>query len=264
MDTPAPRTQSAKAYYRAFIRETYTRLRPHEQAAQLGLSPHYVMKLRSELIRAGVVDPAERAGPMRPWSDDELVRARLLIEEGKSVAQVARALGRSYHAVVCALQKHEGGVERVRRQELCRVRSLWETAQLFGVSYPRAFVWVRERWLKARRNGAWRHAGPAQRAKTKRVAYLVSDDAIMAFLSVREAWVTYDPADITDAAWRAAAEDARAAAGGFWITAQDYASQAYYAREHGSKLVRQGRVPYETRKILGAWYVWIENDHTVR
>lgn len=246
-----PRSRAAHQHHVATIRATYATHTVAEQMQLLGISRSYTLKLRSRLIRAGAVDPADRVG-RAAWTATKIADIQMALENGESLRTIARRCKTTPNAIIQALDARGLSVTAIRQDALWQVRTLNQVAALFGVTHGRVTLWRQKKWLKARPNGSW-----AARKKTAFAYLLVSDEALLAFLQVREAWPFYDPDAITDPDWREAAQDARANAGGRWVTARDYAESRGYAPSYGAEQIRRGDVALPTQKIGNQWYIWI-------
>lgn len=181
-----------------------------------------------------------QSGHRRAWKVTEVRELDGLIRKGTATHIIARKLGRPIWALH---NRHD--LARKRRGVVYRRE---EVARLFGVDGASVAAWQTHGWLPRTRNGAnqeqraeaeqqsyaafykelfpsfeGEHAAPP--ASRKHAHYLLTDTAIEAFMANRATWYAWDPAAITDPAWRSLAETLRAQSDGHWLTTEEFADR---------------------------------------
>lgn len=228
--------------HRAYIARTWRRSTPAQQARALGLSLHYVLRLRSQLIRAGVCDPTQRAGKARPWATATIREIITRIRAGYDLEAIAPHYGVTPDSISAALLARGYTVEQLRAGH---VWTQYGLARLFGVDTYTMEVWVRAGWLVP--------TTPPTRRKARR---LFTRAGVQVMLRNRLTWPAWAPEQIADADLRAYARFARTQAGGRWVKAQDKARRMGYSPRSVGSLVRHGTFGAETVRVAGAWFVW--------
>lgn len=254
--TRLPRQRTRTLYQLALIRTTWSSHTAREQAAALGVSLGRVNQLRAQLLQRGLVDLYARRG-RRFWTSEEADRLQTLLEDGCSVARSAEVLRRTPSAIYSAVRFHSPHetIDGIRDQPWAAVRSRRQVAALFGVSSWTVGRWIDHGWLVARRNAYSR-----ARAQTYQRQYLITDTALRAFLTVREAWPDYPIEQITDADWRQLAAQARPANmgvllpdGSAWISVADYAARTRRRPEWIWVQCRTAQLV--ARRVAGRWQI---------
>lgn len=193
------------------------------------------------------------------WTEDDRADIVDRLQAGETLPTVARAYGVSTSALSARLARWGLTVDAVRAATVA-ARPLRQVAALMGVGDSVVGTWIARGLLRARRNGrkpaSARRQNAAGRAVGDRRHLFVHDLDLLAFLSERRAWPSWEPAAITDPSWREAAEEARRAAGGRWVRAADLAARWHYTRGQGERWVRTGRIAGETVRWGLAYYVW--------
>jgi hypothetical protein len=189
-----------------------------------------------------MANKGNQSGRRRAWKKVEVVELDRLVRQGKPAHIIARKLGRPTWAIY---NRHD---LIARRKGV--VYGHQQIARLFGVDKGIPAIWQKHGWLPRTRNGAY----AAQQADEQRqeydaffrelepgfvsvrdeersvtpgrmAAYLITDTAIEAFMANRATWYAWEPANITDGAWRALAETLRAQTDGRWLTTQEVADR---------------------------------------
>lgn len=233
---------------RQFLVDTHASLTVAEQAAALGRPEQGVTRQRTHLSRAGKIRVEESAMLTKLWKPEEDDKIRDWIERGYSVRRIAKELRRSVSSIYDRVADYHGGVTKLRNG-LLAVRTLKQTAELFGVPYQVATDWIRYGWLKAKRN-----AGKKPAKAHERHYYLITDEALITFIENRQTWPTWEPKWIADSDWRRVAEEARADAEGRWLTTKQIALQRGVSEECVCKWCRVYGLP--AHQIGRRYYVW--------
>jgi hypothetical protein len=236
-----------------------------------------------------VANKGNQSGHRRAWKKDELRELDRLVRQGKPAHVIARKLGRPQWAIY---NRHD---LTERRRGVVFGRG--EVARLFGVDDARVTIWQRNGWLPRTHNGAyaaqqadeqqqsydaWRSElepgfvsmrdEPQSIKPGRMAAYLITDTAIEAFMTNRATWYAWNPADITDGAWRALAETLRAQSNGRWLTTQEVADRLgvvvgtvhmWHQREwtDGLTVARYGTRLYWWSEDLDTWTQPSERRH---
>lgn len=195
---------------RAFLVETHTTHTAVEQARALGRDYDTLCYQRQRLIKAGLIAPHTRryARVYTPQEDATIVE---MVQDGRSLAAIARRLGRSYSSLYSHIDADLGGLKALRCREVGAIRTPREVAQLFGYSRQTIRKWIDRGWLRVTRNRVGTY-------RLRKAPALIADDAIQTFMARRDLWPAWHPADITDPDWRDYGRALRAAAGGHWVT----------------------------------------------
>lgn len=242
----SPRTRAAAIYHYEAVIRTYRTHSPAEQAALLGLSRDYILKLRSRAIQEQRVTPRERV--YQPtWSDADDRRLVALLRAGWSIPRISAALQRPQEGIYTHILDRGESIDSIRAGHVWTLNQLMA---LFAVSYTTVAGWMRRRWLPLQRNAA-RGSGP-------NIGYLITRDHLHHFVQLRTAWPTYDPADITDVPLRTTAQAARRFARGHWEKVGDWAERRGYARRYGVELARSQE--RETQVLGTTMYIWIPDE----
>jgi hypothetical protein len=161
---------------RAFLIRTAAILTPAQQAGALDMPLDAVWGQRYCLRKRGALHD----GAYSNWTEAEIFRARVMVNDGKSPAQVGRALGRSGHAVLAKLNTLGMNVRReLARSEGMDVR---EVARELGVSRHAVFDWIRRGQLVATR-----------RRVLRQTVYSVSYAAVLSFITERGGYTAMRP-----------------------------------------------------------------------
>lgn len=194
----------------------------------------------------------------RRWTADEDDQLRHLISQGWSTRRIAGVLRRPIDGVYRRAAHRYGGIDALRH-ELFAVRSGREMLTLMGIQQHTLKLWIARGWLRA-------HRGYGRKSRnTARLRLLVSDDALDAFLAIRDAWVTWEPGQMTDADWRARAEEVRAKAHGRWVRTDTLAREMGVSLRTAQSWVRLWETT-RTRSVLKVaerWHVWVANDDSI-
>lgn len=179
------------------------------------------------------------------WTANDDERLYTLIQSGSNVLCIARAFHRSAKRIYERAGERYGGFDAIRSGAFS-VRTAVEVGRLFSVHHEVVRLWIGRGYLQAKRNASspgahYRH-------------YLITDEALIAFLSVREAWVSYTPRQIQDVDWRRLAEECHAAVPGEWLIPKQVGR--CYNRRAGEvrDWIRQGVLP--ATRIGGLLFVW--------
>lgn len=235
----------------AFLINTFADLSPHEQAEQLKRSHRSVATRRSNLIIAGRLDPRQRKG-RRLWSAEEDARLVELLANGLSFVRIASVLRRT-HGSVAQRSRLLGGTTLLRRpRNGHQVRTAHEIAILFGVSGPQVRAWIKAKWLKA------------SRISRKRCSpYLITDTALMDFITRRNSWFAWKPERIIDPDWREMATWERRRARGNWLTTAQAAARIGRSRDYVLDQITAGKLPAQ-RHGRQRYYVWSRDLEALR
>lgn len=224
------------------IIQTFATHTAREQAEALGVCYERVVRLRGRLAREGKIDFRQRCH-RRPWSTDEDNLLCDMIQEGKSLRAIARKLGRTETAVLIRAKREHGGMTWLKNAWFAPM-TLRDVARLFGLSCSkRAAWWIQQGWLRGTRHG-----------RRRGYTWRVSQGAILDFLVVREVWMAWDPALMTDPDLRAEAVRLRAEAGGHWIKLATWAKDRGFSVKTGYKWVGAGLL--SGVKYNNHWYIW--------
>lgn len=227
----------------AFLISTHSGLSTHQQAEKLARSHAGVTSRRVALMRAGRLDPCQRK-TCRRWSAEEDQRLLELLGEGLPLTRIASILHRTYTAISERCQKI-GGVPWLRRPENGhQVRTASEVGALFGVDYRRVCHWIEGGWLKARRNRKMLHSH-----------WLITDSALMDFVSDRRSWFAWKAERITDPDWREMAVWERRRARGRWLTTGQAAQHIGSNKWFILRQIVAGKLP-AVRHGQQRYYVW--------
>lgn len=200
---------------------------------------------------SGRARPAARR-PLPPQAfvlPDPIARAVEMIQDGQPMAEIARQLNMaSVRALRWHLARYGVRVRDVRRAPAARVFSLERLAALFSSTPTRIRRWIRMGALVATRNETEKRRSPRQRM------VLITEQAVLDFLAVREQWPSWEPASITDSDLRMEAERLREEAGGHWVQLAAWARAHGYTPNAASQWVAAGLIPaIPYGRVL---YVW--------
>lgn len=214
-----------------------------DQAARTGLAYATITDYRQMLRAEGLLPPVARC------SLDDIAE---YIQDGLSVNDIARKLKVHPDSVSRRLRDARVRIADLRDAGLARVHTAVDVARLMGVSHATVRQWIARGWLHGRRN----HGGqPAKHPKKRK--WLITEQALIAFLSVREAWPGWQPASVRDPDLRAEASRLRIASGGHWLKVADLARRCGYHSNYGDDWVRLGLLSSARVMRYGrAWYVW--------
>ena len=244
----------------AFIISTYDTLTAREQTRRAGVNYTRLARMRRRLLASGALDPAQRAYS-RPWSEGEDLYLASCLQLGMSVPQAAARVGRPLAGTRNHITRL-GGTDVYRRAAGAEVRTLCDVARLFGCYKHAPNLWMRHGWLAVRHNNAKRQA-LGLRGKPKkgyRGYYLVTDDAILAFIENRMTWPAWEAARITDPLWREYAEDQRAAANGHWVSLGELTTRYHYARSTVQGWLARGKLDGVARTSYGHMHFFWSAD----
>lgn len=134
-----------------------------------------------------VDDPYRNRRAPRVWTRERLSKLEGLIDQGMTDAQIAARLETTEMAVTLA-----------RRRKLALpagTSTIWtagRVARLFGVDTKTVALWMRNGWLKVRRNDKY----------GRRIVWVTTEDDLTVFVENPAYWHVWEPARMTDAAWR--------------------------------------------------------------
>lgn len=226
-----------------YLIRTYPTLTAQQQADELQRTYSSVIDRRSQLIQAGQLDPCQRK-LQRLWSKGEEAYLLELLAEGLPLSRIATRLQRTYSAVMCHCRKI-GGVPWLRRpKDGHQVRTIDEVAALFGTYEGPVRHWIDAGWLAARRN-----------SKRRGSHWLITDAALMDFISNRLTWFAWKADRITDPDWKAHALWERERARGHWLTTQQAGEQLNTNRTFVLRQIIAGKLP-ATRHGQQRYYIW--------
>jgi transposase len=231
---------------------TYTTHSTREQAAIIGRSVASVVQKRCILIKKALVDPKCRK-KQRLWTDNERYLIEELIIQGYSINHIAQRLTDRSADAIRGFILYSGRTLREMRSGLFAVRGVCDVARLFGVHPNTVVRWIGKHWLYARRNIG------QQKKHRQRYARLITDESIQKFMTVREAWPTWEPAWIHDSDWNREAMDIRKAARGRWIRPRDAAKMLYYSEKTILYWLNRGKWQVTTMKHGKHWYIWLSD-----
>lgn len=212
------------------------------------------------MIKAHTIGQIRKSGrtkaapppPLQPQSfalPERLALAVELIQDGVPMAEVAQAINvPSVRALRWHLYRHGVRVRKVLRSPASRVFSMEALAIIFSTTTTKVRRWVRFGALKGRRNRTEKQHSPQQRKM------LITEQAVLDFLAVREQWPSWEASDITDPDLRAEAERIRAEAGGHWVMLADWAREQGYSATAARQWVSAGLLVVHTYGRV--YYVW--------
>jgi hypothetical protein len=195
---------------------------------------------RRRLIRSGHLDNTKRAKSARISSVQrrEILR---LYDEGWSPTSIAAILTCTPNRARRVIEDRGTG----RNTAPGKTYLLTDLARAFGGMDSLLRNAVREGWLSGG------HVGPNLRHN-----YSLAD--VIDFLRVREAWVFYEPRHIINPDIRQAAELARRATPGRWVSVSELHVSLDLPRTTIVDLFCDGRFAgYETAKILHGHFLWL-------
>jgi hypothetical protein len=189
-----------------------------EQAEVLGVVPSRVAHMRRKLYTAGTLARVRPVVTPRTYTEAEIAQVVQQLRAGRTLRQIADAGGYAYAALQSALRRRN--IHASDEQLRGGAMSLRETARLMGVSVSAVRIWTDARLLATAPIGRARPDG--RRDPRVRMGHLI------AFLSERAVWMSYDPAQIADAAVRGAATRARAACPGRWWPTRELSAALHF------------------------------------
>lgn len=204
-----------------------------EVARELGLHPGTVGEYRTRLRAAGALPPAT---PRRKFAPEAEATALRMLAAGVPAAQVAREYGVSETRI----RQIPGYRPAVEGRIAERLYTLDDVAGVFGVSKKAARAWLTRGYLAAGRLGEPPKAPRRGRRLRDRRPYLISMPDLVAFVQDRRAWMSYDPARISEPDLRRVAERYRAEAPGEWLDARALARLAHYSATAVRRWLRAG------------------------
>jgi hypothetical protein len=159
---------------------------PMDLAAALHVKIQSARRYRHLLIQEGAIPP------LHPRIDMD--HARLMIEDGSSIKDAARALGIPTNSLILRFHRRYGGVDILRDDVVYSAR---EFARILG--------WTHTRTTKALTR--WRGAGmiEAKKRPGQRLNWRIPATALTAFLDREDCPLS--PADIADPSWREYRQD---------------------------------------------------------
>lgn len=161
---------------RAYLIRTAPTLTPAEQAQVLGLPIKIVQTQRHYLRKLGRLSD----GAIANWTCEERERARVMVRDGKSLAQIGNALGRSANAVLEQLTLWGMNVRReLARSDGMDVR---DAAEALGVNRDVIIDWIRRGFLRASR-----------RRILRQTVYSISYTAVLSFIADRGGYTAMRP-----------------------------------------------------------------------
>jgi hypothetical protein len=232
---------------RAFLVASHDELSATQQADVLAAPLRRVRHWRHQLYAAGVLVRGD-AATFAPFDDERHGAAiRRLLAEGYHPTYVANLRNmRHSHKVYELAANVTVPAER-------RTWSMKEVAALFDVSVNTMWCWTGHGFL------------PDYRLSPKHHWFWWSSD-LQAFIENRTTWLYWEPAQLTDAAWRRRAETARANAGGRWLSLQELAAWWHLSDEAlQSFTLRGGMAGLPTyRAHARYWWVTPEDEATLQ
>lgn len=128
-------------------------------------------------------DRALKNHPRYRWTPERLERLCLLTERGYSDHEIARQMGVTFHAIHETRERHN----LPRRRQL--VLTAHVVAAMLGKKCSKSVIrWIEDGWLRGRRGF---HQGPNQ-------TWLVTWNALEAFVRDERYWPAWDPAKVTN------------------------------------------------------------------
>jgi hypothetical protein len=206
-----------------------------EQAARLGRTHGDIAAKRQRLARRGLITIPPRS-TRRPWTADDETKLERLLERGLSYAQIAKRLKRTQVAVVIYCKRRG-----TRLLTISGVLTANEAAAQLGLRCPKKVAdWIARGWLKAT------NAGNADKS-----LWRIQDMDLLAFLENSDYWMPWDPAALTDPAFREWALEQRQT-GPEWITTGEAGRRLGYTNEAVCLWIAKG---YLSARRYGNWYV---------
>jgi DNA-binding CsgD family transcriptional regulator len=176
--------------------------------------------------------------PAKRWTTERLFRLTGLVEAGASDADMAKALGVSVNAVKIA--RHRNGLPSRTESSLTAL----SVARLLGTSHEAVSWWLREGWLKGRRN---LRRGPNRQ-------WWVDEADLWRFCEEARYWPLWDPARIPDRAFQEwAIEMRRERAAERWLTPEEVAPRFFVEPKTLRRWLGEGRLP--AIKLSRFWFV---------
>lgn len=164
-------------------------------------------------------------GTRKAWTPDEDMKLVDLIEAGRTVPQIARAMGRSQNSVK---------VRMSRTVECRQIRpmSARKVAETLGLPCSKTVSrWLEQGYLNGRQ-------GSIRAGRSKR--WLVTEDALMEFIEAPEHWHRWDAERIPDLdlrEWAVGLRNER------YLTLGEVAARFYVAKGTVNKWISEGRLP---------------------
>lgn len=212
-----------------------------EQAESLGLAYTTVKQYRSAMIKAGLVRPLTKCATAA-----DVRRLRVLAANGYGIAGAAQCLEMSDSQVA----------ELASRHKIRFGHGWWHLTgleSLMGVSEDAITHWRAREWLTPQASSE-----PRGKRHGYRGIYLrVNHRDLVAFLSIREAWMTYAPEGIQDAELRRIAQMYRDTAGGRWVSAKELAGMAYLHITSLRKRLARGWPGWEMARYGRMRFFWM-------
>ncbi len=159
------------------------------------------------------------------WTAEDDMKLSDLIEAGRTVKQIAKAMGRSENSVK---------VRMSRTVECRRIRpmSARQVADALGVGCSKTVTrWMEQGWLNGRKGALG--AGASRR-------WLVTEDALMSFIEDRAHWHRWDASRIADPYLREWAVELRNER---YLTLGEVAARYFVVRGTVRKWIDEGRLP---------------------
>lgn len=206
-----------------------------EQARRLGKKPTALVHTIRRFQAAGDL-PKRGVGTGRPWTEDDVARFEVMIDEGRSYDWIARKLRRSRTGVILKARRLGHRVTTTDATLSAR-----DAARILGLGCSKTVV----RWIVE-------HGLPARNAGTKqKPLWRITPDTLVAWLERPEHWMMYDPVLITDPFVRDQLARLRPATP-YWLPIGEAARQLGVTHEAVNTWIANGLLP-ATR--YGNWWV---------
>jgi DNA-binding transcriptional MerR regulator len=209
-----------------------------EQARRLGRPASNLIMFRRSLARQGLITIPKRSATHRPWTADDLLQLRLLIDEGFGYAAIAERLSRTENAIF--MKTKDIGYKLLHSREALTCK---EIADLLGLACPKRVTrWITTYGLRARN---------AQAGTNKPTIWRVQWGDLLDWLEDERHWMAYDPATITDPQLRERLTRLRAGRPG-WLRPGEVARRYHVGADAVKQWIVKGFIP-ATR--YGNWWV---------
>jgi len=169
------------------------------------------------------------------WTPADEARLAEMIDDHRSYAEIAKALGRTECAIRLHCKRRGMPLSKAAGMTINRV------GRLLGVDPKAVSWWCNERWLKAHDIGMHVHSGWVR---------VVEMDDLLAFLERERYWHLWRPERIRDSGIREWATELRE--GVRFLTVGEVAERLCCTVSWVSELIRRGRLPAVRR---GNWLV---------
>ena len=210
-----------------------------QQAERLECAPDSVVYARRLLAREGLIALPPRL-PRQPWTKADEYELDTLIQQGLSYAAIGNRMGRAPSAIYARCRQRGTPVTKTSGMQWAA-----EVAADLGVSGRRVGVWIARGYLKATNVRA-----------TGLPMWRVQLLDLMAFLDNSDYWMLWDPANISDHAYREWALEGRRS-GPQWITTTEVARRLHMAHASIHQWIINGWLPAQRRGHI--WYIDARN-----